>query len=487
MAGAGRIWLSVFVQAGVILAFPVFPAARPSDADLQFAEGYLEKFYGFKPQAGRQKRVAEFDSEGFPAKLKEMQQFFGLAESGELDQQTLTTMRKGRCGLSDAEQFGETMRWRNRTLTYRFSNYPPKMKPSQIRRVFKAAWRLWAQVTPLKFRRRARRDADIEISFSNKDHEDGAPFDGKGGVLAHAFLPGPGIGGDVHFDAEEDWTSNTTGYDIFAVAVHEFGHALGVSHSSDPGAVMYPAYNFAPHDEIQLSFQDVKDVQELYGESSVLLEKPPPRTPDKCDPDLSFDAVTELQQEVVFFKDRFMWRTHTDFNEIGITLIRSLWTGIPTHLDAAYEDLTSYTMVFFKGSQYWEVKHLEVKDGYPKNISDFGFPSRIKSVDAALHFREYHVTVFFTGGECWRYDEEKQQMMDGYPKLISDEWPGVPSPIDASVAYKGFVYFFLGNLQLEFDLNLGRITNKMLANTWLKCRGQTNQHGHRRSFLSHMT
>ncbi|KAK2870924.1 hypothetical protein Q8A67_023451 [Cirrhinus molitorella] len=238
-----------------------------------------------------------------------MQRFFGLEESGDVDPQTIVAMRRARCGLSDVEQFKKTMRWTNRTLTYRISRFGSKLTVAQVRTAFRQAWKLWAQAVPLKLRRQRKSDADIVISFNNKDHEDGSPFDGEGGILAHAFFPGPGIGGDVHFDDEEAWTStNAKGCNLLAVAVHEFGHALGLPHSSDPGAIMFPAYNFGLHTVLQLSFHDVKDIQEMYGKKEISLDRLPPKTPDKCDPTLSFDAVTGFQQELVFFKDRFIWR-----------------------------------------------------------------------------------------------------------------------------------------------------------------------------------
>lgn len=55
------------------------------------------------------------------------------------------------------------------------------------------------------------------------------------------------------------------------------------------------------------------------------------------------------------------------------------------------------------GHQYWVMRQLKLEEGFPRNISDLGFPSRIKSVDAALHFRLGSYTIFFTGHECWRY------------------------------------------------------------------------------------
>jgi hypothetical protein len=50
-------------------------------------------------------------------------------------------------------------------------------------------------------------------------------------VLAHAFFPGSGRGGDAHFDEDETWSDrrefSKDSTSLFAVAVHEFGHSLG--------------------------------------------------------------------------------------------------------------------------------------------------------------------------------------------------------------------------------------------------------------------
>ncbi|XP_041807661.1 matrix metalloproteinase-18 [Chelmon rostratus] len=458
---------------------PMRPHAGPSEADQEFAEAYLRHFYGYEHKSERRRRAADTDVDadwttGLCDKVEKMQRFFGLPPSGELTKETLAVMKRPRCGLSDVERFGETIRWKKKTLSYRIAGYNLSIPASKVHKVFRAAWKLWSNVTPMKFRKRSRKEADIVISFHNGDHKDGSPFDGKGGILAHAFLPGYGIGGDVHFDADEDWSFNSTGFNLFAVTAHEFGHALGLPHSPDPGAIMYPAYSFAPSYEPQLSFRDVKDVQHLYGVSpnfaSLFSKKPPPRTPDKCDPHLSFDAVTELQQEVLFFKDRFMWRKHPQFDETGITLISSLWPdSVPSYLDAVYENVDKNLVVFFKGHQYWMLRQLIVEEGFPRNISDLGFPSRIKSVDAALHFRNDRYTVFFTGHECWRYNEQ-QKMMEGPAALIEQEWPGLPTPIDAAVVYDGFVHFFKGNVHYKYDSNSKHVVSTSPANELLECK-----------------
>ena len=68
------------------------------------------------------------------------------------------------------------------------------------------------------------------------------------------------MAGDMHFNADQNWGIGM-GTDMFSVALHEAGHALGLGHSDLPGAVMYPYYRV----NTALTPEDIAAVQGLYA------------------------------------------------------------------------------------------------------------------------------------------------------------------------------------------------------------------------------
>jgi hypothetical protein len=104
----------------------------------------------------------------------------------------------------------------------------------------------------------------VAIRFASGAHGDAYRFDGPGGILAHTFYPVPvnpeSIAGDMHLDADENWHVGGD-VDIYSVALHEAGHAIGLGHSDKPGDVMYPYYRRG----MSLSANDIGAAQALYG------------------------------------------------------------------------------------------------------------------------------------------------------------------------------------------------------------------------------
>ncbi|XP_048199996.1 macrophage metalloelastase [Perognathus longimembris pacificus] len=407
-------------------------------------------------------------------KIQEMQKFFGLKVTGQLDSSTLEVMHTPRCGVPDVQDFRTQPRrpaWNKHHLTYRIHNYTPDLKKEEVDYAIQKAFQVWSDVTPLKFRKIYTGKADIVILFAHREHGDFSPFDGRGGVLAHAYGPGSGIGGDAHFDEAEIWSKNFKGINLFLVAVHELGHSLGLGHSKDPKAIMFPNYRYSDLNTFHLSADDIRGIQSLYGVPQAYESKPRPDSqgPDACHPNLSFDAVTTMGDKILFFKDRFFWWRNPERPATGVSSIQSMWPPLPAGIQAAYEIKAQNQIFLFKDDKYWLISDLRPEPNYPKSIYSLGFPTSVKNIDAALFNPLYYKAYFFVGNQYWRYDVKRQAMDPTYPRLISTYFPGIENKIDAVFYFKRHYYFFQGPNQLEYDTQLHQITKRLKSNSWFGC------------------
>uniref|UniRef100_A0A8C5G874 Matrix metallopeptidase 20a (enamelysin) n=1 Tax=Gouania willdenowi TaxID=441366 RepID=A0A8C5G874_GOUWI len=206
--------------------------------------GYLRRFYDLDPKSQNHKIRRIRSASAMEEKIKNMQNFFGLRETGRLDAHTLDTMKQARCGVPDVDNFSfypSRPRWRKNTITYSIARCTGDLKKEEVERSFRSALKMWSDVTPLKFTKVDHGRADIVLSFASV-HGDFFPFDGPRGVLAHAYQPGEGIGGDVHFDDDESWTGGKKGL-LWIVACRMLVHSSACAKLQDIGRKWNPLTN----------------------------------------------------------------------------------------------------------------------------------------------------------------------------------------------------------------------------------------------------
>lgn len=254
-------------------------AEQRTPQEMTFAVNYLT-FFGYIAV----ELLQHIDLESIKSAVKLFQHTFGLQSDGALNEKTLRAMEGPRCGCPDhidaqnkshmqfmmaQEIVAERRdRWNKQGLTYTVEKFTlGKIPRAEQLTILSAAFKAWDDVCGLHISEAKKpATADIVVSYGTGPQHN---FDGRGGTLAWAYLPnGTDQQLTMRFDLDETWVAKPKerGVLLHNVACHEFGHLLGLTHSTKGSALMAPYYN--PFIGVPQVDDDISRIEKLYGKNS---------------------------------------------------------------------------------------------------------------------------------------------------------------------------------------------------------------------------
>ncbi|XP_048215893.1 hemopexin [Perognathus longimembris pacificus] len=169
---------------------------------------------------------------------------------------------------------------------------------------------------------------------------------------------------------------------------------------------------------------------------------------ERCSDGWSFDATTlDGNGTMLFFKGEFVWKGHTGVRE----LISEKWKNSTSSVDAAFRR-DSNSVFLIKGDKVWVYPPEEKENGYPKLLQD-EFPGIPFPVDAAVecHRGECHNEgiIFFQGNRKWFWDLATRTIKER-------SWPAVGN-CTAALRWLERYYCFQGHHFLRFNPVTGEV------------------------------
>jgi peptidoglycan hydrolase-like protein with peptidoglycan-binding domain len=202
-----------------------------------------------------------------------LQRHSALPATGIVDADTRDLIASGRCGVPEGIEASNPRNkfapsntaWTKRSFKWRVINSDTEVSLTQVRAAAAAAFAQWSAETSITLTQ-VTSGEDISISFSVLDADDGASA-GTLAITTTTSSSSENIRADVVLDTEQVWstaaTTETGKRDVQTVLLHELGHALGLVHSSLPGAIMLPA---PPRNQRTLAADDRLGISTLYDD-----------------------------------------------------------------------------------------------------------------------------------------------------------------------------------------------------------------------------